>query len=278
MCLGAHVSISGGLQNACDHAVKTNSNAIQIFTKNQIRWDFEELEEENIRIFKDCISKLKITPISHISYLINLGSADENIEQKSFNLFIEEIKRCHALGINQLIFHPGSNKNLTEDKTIGKISSNLKKIIDLTYAYNDVSLAIETTAGQGSSIGYKLEHIRDMINIINSDRIKVCVDTCHIFAAGYNIRNEEGYISFTEIFDKLIELNKLASFHLNDSMRELGSRVDRHAHIGEGFIGLETFKYIINDDRFKNIPKVVETPGGDEEHKKDIETIRKLKI
>ncbi|MHB1665449.1 MAG: deoxyribonuclease IV [bacterium] len=278
MLLGAHVSIAGGLQNACGHAVKTNSNAIQIFTKNQIRWDFEELKEENIRIFKDCISKLKITPIPHISYLINLGSADENIEQKSFNLFIEEIKICYMLGINQLIFHPGSNKNLTEDKTINKISSNLKKIIDLTHAYNDVSLVIETTAGQGSSIGYKLEHLRDMINIINSDRIKVCVDTCHIFAAGYNIRDEEGYISFTEIFDKLIGLNKLASFHLNDSMKELGSRVDRHAHIGEGFIGFETFKYIVNDDRFKNIPKVVETPGGDKEHKSDIETIRKLKI
>ncbi len=278
MCLGAHVSILGGLQNACGHAFKTGSSAIQIFTKNQIRWDFEELKEENIRIFKDCISKLKITPVSHISYLINLGSADENIEQKSFSLFMEEIKRCHMLGINQLIFHPGSNKNLTEDKTIGKISSNLKKIIDLTYAYDDVSLTIETTAGQGSSIGYKLEHIRDIINVINSDRIKVCVDTCHIFAAGYDIRDEEGYINFTNIFNKLIGLNKLVSFHLNDSMKELGSRVDRHANIGEGFIGLKTFKYIINDDRFKNIPKVVETPGGDEEHKRDIEIIRKLKI
>jgi deoxyribonuclease-4 len=280
MLLGAHVSIAGGLENSCVHAVQTGSNAIQIFTKNQVRWDFKDLQEDVAANFKNCINKLNITPISHISYLINLGSADENIERKSYNLFIEEIKLCHILGISLLVFHPGSNKNLTEDEAVKKISFNLKKIIEETnalYGY-DVSLTIETTAGQGATIGYKLEHIRDMIDIIDNDRMKVCVDTCHIFAAGYDIRSEDGYNNFMETFDRLIGLNKLSVFHLNDSMNELGSKIDRHAGIGKGFIGTDTFKFIINDRRFDNTPMVVETPGNDTEHKQDIDIIKSLKI
>ncbi|RZD16038.1 MAG: deoxyribonuclease IV [Candidatus Acididesulfobacter guangdongensis] len=280
MLIGAHVSIAGGLENSCVHAVQTGSNAIQIFTKNQVRWDFKDLKEDVAANFKNCINKLEITPISHISYLINLGSTDENVERKSYNLFIEEIKRCHILGINQLIFHPGSNKNLTEDETVKKISFNLKKIIEETNALygGDVSLTIETTAGQGAAIGYKLEHIRDMIGIIDSDRMKVCIDTCHIFAAGYDIRSEDGYNNFMETFSRLIGLNRLSAFHLNDSMKDLSSKIDRHAGIGKGFIGTDTFKFIINDKRFDNTPMVVETPGNDSEHKQDIDIIKSLRI
>ncbi len=280
MLLGAHVSIAGGLENSCVHAIQTGSNAIQIFTKNQVRWDFKDLQEETAINFKNCINKLNITPISHISYLINLGSTDENVEKKSYNLFIEEIKRCHILGIKQLVFHPGSNKNLTEDEAVKKISLNLKKIIKETDVLHggDVSLTIETTAGQGAAIGYKLEHIRDMIGIIDSDRMKVCVDTCHVFAAGYDIRSEDGYNNFMEKFNRFIGLNKLSAFHLNDSMKDLSSKIDRHAGIGKGFIGTDTFKFIINDERFDNTPMVVETPGGDAEHKQDIDIIKSLRI
>lgn len=281
MLLGAHVSISGGLENSCVHAVQTGSNAIQIFTKNQVRWNFKELHEKDVVNFKNCINELNITPISHISYLINLGSADENVERKSYNLFIEEIKRCRILGIKQLVFHPGSNKNLTEYETVKKISFNLKKIIEETnalYGDDDVFLTIETTAGQGAAIGYKLEHIRDMINIIASDRMKVCIDTCHIFAAGYDIRSEDGYNSFMETFSRLIGLDRLSAFHLNDSMKDLGSKIDRHIGIGKGFIGANTFKFIINDKRFDSTPMIIETPGNDDEHKQDIDIIKSMKI
>jgi deoxyribonuclease-4 len=276
MLLGSHVSISGGVNNACFHAKMTGSSAIQIFTKNQVQWAAGELDEKEINGFKVCVLENRLTVIAHLAYLINLGSNSNEIEERSISGFINEIKRCHLLGINQLIFHPGSNKYLDEKETIKKISLNLKKIIKETSAYKEVLIAIETTAGQGYQVGYKLEHIKSIIDIVESQRITVCIDTCHIFTAGYDIRTIQGYNSFIDNFDKVIGLNKLSAIHLNDSAKTLGSRVDRHANIGKGFIGKNTFKYIMNDNKLKNIPIVIETPGNDEGHKIEIELLKSL--
>ncbi len=277
MVLGAHVSVAGGLKNACISAENTGSTAIQIFTKSQLRWQAKELNVNEIKDFKECAAAQKLIVLSHLSYLVNLGSSDEDITKKSLNAFICEINRCSMLGIKYLIFHPGSNKNLTEEETINKIAENLNIILSKTKDFKNVILVIETTAGQGNQIGYKPEHIAEIIKLSNnSERLGVCIDTCHIFAAGYDIRTFDAYDNFMKYFDKIIGFNKLYAFHLNDSLKPLGSKIDRHAPIGKGYIGLEAFRFILNDKRLENIPLIIETPGGDKEHKADLDTLKNL--
>ena len=277
MVLGAHVSVAGGLKNACNSAENTGSTAIQIFTKSQLRWQAKELDLNEINAFKKCTAAQKLIVLTHLSYLVNLGSSDEDIKEKSLNAFINEIKRCGILGIKYLIFHPGSNKNLTEAETINKIAKNLNIILRKTKDFKNVILVIETTAGQGNQIGYKLEHIAEIINLLdNPERFGVCIDTCHIFAAGYDIRTQVFYNNFMENFDKIIGFNKLCAFHLNDSLKPFGSKIDRHAPIGKGYIGLDAFKLILKDKRLDNIPLIIETPGGDKEHKADLDILKSL--
>jgi len=275
--LGAHVSIAGGLKNACLHAKNTDSNAIQIFTKSQLQWSAKELDSEEAVSFKECIASRNLTVAVHLSYLINLGSTDETIKEKSVNAVISEIKRCSLLGIKHLVFHPGSNKYLGEEETIRQIALNLRIIIKQTAEFKDVILVIETTAGQGNQIGYKLEHIAKIINLTGyAERLGVCIDTCHIFAAGYDIRTLLEYNKFMDYFEKIIGLNKLKVMHINDSLKPLGSKVDRHAPIGKGFIGIDTFGFIVNDKRLNGVPLIVETPGGDKEHKIDLDTLKNM--
>ncbi len=275
--LGAHVSIAGGLKNACNSAKEIGSNAIQIFTKSQLRWQAKELDLKDIKDFKKCAESQKLVVLSHLSYLVNLGSSDEDITEKSLNAFIDEIKRCSALGIKYLIFHPGSNKNLTETESIHKIAQNLNIILGKSKDFTNVILVIETTAGQGNQIGYKLEHIAEIIKQSdNPKRLGVCIDTCHIFAAGYDIRTTDTYNNFMKNFDKIIGFNKLCAFHLNDSLKPLGSKIDRHAPIGKGYIGLNAFRFILNDKKLSNIPLIIETPGGDKEHKTDLDILNSL--
>lgn len=273
--LGAHVSIAGGLANACLHAQNTASNAIQIFTKNQLQWSAKEPDFNEIDSFKRCVSKDKLTVVAHLSYLVNLGSTDESLREKSVTAAINEIRRCRLLGIKSLIFHPGSNKHLTEDETIRQIVSNLSEIIKQTEESKDVNLVLETTAGQGHQIGYRSEHIARIIELLGGDmRLGVCIDTCHIFAAGYDIRTLQAYNKYMDDFDNIIGLDRLKAIHINDSLKPLGSNVDRHASIGKGYIGQDAFGFIVNDKRLKGIPLIVETPGNDNEHKIDLDIVK----
>jgi len=278
MLLGAHVSIAGGLKNACLSAKNTGSNAIQIFTKSQLQWQAKELDFAEASSFKECIAGQKLTVAAHLSYLVNLGSTDEIIKEKSINAVISEIKRCGMLGIKYLIFHPGSNKNLSGEETVKQIALNLNIIMQQAAEFKNVVLVIETTAGQGNQTGYKLEHIARIFELAaDAERLGVCIDTCHIFAAGYDIRTLAGYNEFMENFDKIIGIKKLCAVHLNDSMKSLGSKVDRHAMIGRGSIGINTFRFIVNDERLRNIPLIIETPGGDKEHKIELDILKSLR-
>ncbi|MHB8232178.1 MAG: deoxyribonuclease IV [bacterium] len=275
--LGAHVSIAGGLKNACLHARNTGSDAIQIFTKSQLQWSAKELDFNEAFSFKECIVRENLTVAAHLSYLVNLGSADETIREKSISGIINEIKRCRLLGIKYLIFHPGSNKYLTEEETIKQIALNLSGIIKKTAEFKGVILVVETTAGQGNQIGYKPEHIARIIELAGeSERLGVCIDTCHIFAAGYDIRTLAGYDEFMKNFESIIGFNRLKVMHLNDSLKSLGSKVDRHAPIGKGCIGLDAFRFIVNDKRLKGVPLIIETPGSDEEHKIDLDILKDM--
>ena len=275
--LGTHVSIAGGLKNVCAHAKNTGSDAVQIFTKSRLRWQAKELDDCEVSSFRQCTAGQKLTVVAHLSYLVNLGSTDEIIKEKSIGGIIAEIERCDLLGIKYLIFHPGSNKNLTEEETIKQIAFNLNIVMQKTAEFKNVILALETTAGQGNQIGYKLEHIAKIFGLAGyCERLGICIDTCHIFAAGYDIRTFNEYNGFMENLDKIIGIKKLCAVHLNDSLKPLGSKVDRHAPIGKGYIGEDAFRFIVNDGRLKDIPLIIETPGGDKEHKIDLDILKNM--
>jgi len=274
--LGAHTSIQGGVASSILLAEKLGFSAIQIFTKNNNRWKGKPITEEEASLFKTRLNKSRIKfVVSHDSYLINLCAVDEENLKRSREAFKEEIDNCEKLGIRHLNFHPGSHGGKGEDFGIKLIAESLNEIHSLT-KYSNVSSMLETTAGQGTAIGYSFEHLRKIIDLIeDKERMSVCIDTAHVFAAGYDIRNEKSYDSVIKDFDNIIGLEKLQCFHLNDSKKPCGSRVDRHDHIGNGFIGLEGFSNIMNDDRLKHIPKILETPKG-KDQLEDLENIRIL--
>jgi deoxyribonuclease IV len=277
MLLGAHVSIAGGLFNAPIRGKEIGCSAIQIFTKNQRQWKHAPLTEEQIEQYKNELTKscIKIV-IAHDSYLINLCSPDKNNLHKSRESFIFELARCQALGISGLVFHPGAHMDLGEKKGLSLIAESINIGLEKFPEIN-TKLLLETTAGQGTSLGYRFEQLEQIIRKIDAkEKVGVCIDTCHIFAAGYDIRTSESYQVTFKKFDDIIGLNKLGVFHLNDSKKEFGSRVDRHERIGEGKIGLEAFRLIMNDLRFKNVPKILEIPGGENCYKQDIALLESL--
>lgn len=275
--LGAHTSIAGGVSKSVDLAESLGFTAMQIFTKNNNRWEAKPLDKIEINSFKTKLKNSKIKfVVTHDSYLINLCANDKSILEKSRNAFIDELTRCEQLGIPHLNFHPGAHGGIGEAEGIKIIAESLNIIHDKTIDYK-VSSMIELTAGQGTSIGYKFEHIRDIINQVDEKkRITICIDTAHIFAAGYDIKDPNNYKKVMKEFDDTIGLDRLKCFHINDSKKELGSRVDRHDHIGKGFIGLEGFSNIMNDKRLVNIPKILETPKG-KNQLEDLENLKKLK-
>ncbi len=278
--LGAHTSIAGGVSKSVDLAEKLGFTAMQIFTKNNNRWFQKPLEEKEIELFKTKLNKSNIKfVVSHDAYLINLCAIKEDILKKSRAAFLDELKRCELLGIPYLNFHPGAHLGAGEEDGIKLIAESINIAHEKTKGYK-VSSMLEVTAGQGSSIGYRFEHLRDIIDLIEEkERMSVCIDTAHIFAAGYNIKDQKNYKKVINDFDEIIGLERLKCFHINDSKKELGSRVDRHAHIGKGFIGLEGFTNIMNDKRLNKIPKILETPKGKEqlEDLENLEVIRGLK-
>jgi deoxyribonuclease-4 len=259
--IGAHVSASGGVFNAPINAKAIGAKAFALFTKNQRQWAAKPLDEQIISKFKKELEKSEILPkhvLPHDSYLINLGHPDEEKRAKSLEAFIDELKRCEQLGLDKLNFHPGSHlKLINEDNCLELISKSMNEALRQTKA---VSLVIENTAGQGSNLGYNLKHLEYLVkNSIDSDRVGVCIDTCHIFTAGYDLRTQEVYDETMKKFDTLIGFEYLKGMHLNDSKPDLGSRVDRHDSIGVGKLGIDTFKFIMNDERINDIPMILET-------------------
>jgi deoxyribonuclease-4 len=275
--LGAHTSTSGGVSKSIYLAEKLGFTTMQIFTKNNNRWFQKPLEEKEIVSFKSKLKTSKIEfVISHDSYLINLCAKDESILKKSRSAFLDELKRCELLGIPYLNFHPGAHLGAGERDGIKLIAESLNSAHEKTKNYK-VSSMLETTAGQGTAIGYHFEQLQKIIELVESkERMSVCIDTAHIFAAGYDIKNPKEFKIVIKDFDEIIGLDRLKCFHMNDRKKELGSRVDRHEHIGKGFIGLDGFSNIMNDRRLKKIPKILETPKG-KEQLEDLENIAALK-
>ncbi len=259
--IGAHVSASGGVENAPLNAEKLGANAFAFFTKNQRRWEAKPLTAKNISLFKERCQALDFLPeqiLPHDSYLINLGHPEAEALDKSRVAFIDEIQRCQQLGLKYLNFHPGSHlRVISESESLDRVSESINFALSET---DEVVAVIETTAGQGSNLGYDFSQIAQIIDgVIDKKRVGVCIDTCHIFAAGYPLNTQaECQKTFNEFSEK-VGFEYLCGMHLNDSKVALGARVDRHHSLGQGEIGLEVFKFIMQDERFRGVPLVLET-------------------
>lgn len=275
--LGAHVSISGGVSKAVERAEKLGFTAMQIFTKNNNRWFSKPIDETEAERFRLLLKNSQIKfVVSHSSYLINLCAKNHDTLKKSRASLIDELNRCEILNIPYLNFHPGAHGGQGEKEGIKIIAESINIAHSETKNFQVKSM-LELTAGQGTNLGYRFEHIAEIIDLVkDKNRMAVCIDTAHIFAAGYDIRTPEAYEKTMSEFDKVIGLDKLKLLHMNDSKKELGSRKDRHEHIGKGFIGLEGFANIMNDKRIENVPKILETPKG-KEQTEDIENLKTLK-
>ncbi len=259
---GAHVSIAGGMHRAFERGARLQCRAIQIFLKSSNQWKAKLLTEQDQVLFKEARKSGAIKAVlAHDSYLINLGSPDRDLYRKSLDALVEEMTRANFLGVQHLVLHPGAHRGAGIAAGVARVAGALTRALDLVEP--PVTILLENTAGQGSCIGYRFEHLAGILERIrNAVRVGVCLDTCHLFAAGYDIRTAEGFEKTLREFDRLIGLGKISAFHVNDSKKELGSRVDRHFHIGQGFIGLDAFRFLLNDKRFLAIPKILETPKG----------------
>lgn len=261
--LGAHMSIAGGVGNALLEGKKVACDAIQIFTKSSRQWASKPYTKEEVQLFEINRKETGITNIiAHDSYLLNLGSPDSFLRTRSVAAFIDELERCETLGVTNLVAHPGSHTGAGEVEGIKTIAKSLDEVHEACPGYN-VKVTLEITAGQGSNLGYRFQQIRDIMDSTReSDRLRVCFDTEHAFAAGYDMRTKEGYERTFAEFDDAIGIKHLAAFHLNDSKKEFNSRIDRHEHIGKGFIGIEAFRLLMNDKRFWGLPMCLETDKG----------------
>lgn len=275
--LGAHMSISGGVHTAFTRGTSIGCMTMQVFVKNNNQWQGRALTGEDIKNYKTEESKASIAPVvAHAAYLINLCAPDKSILKKSRAAFADELTRCESLGIKALIFHPGAHLGTGEGDGIKRVAESLNIAHDQT-AGSHVLSAIESTAGQGSTLGYRFEHLRSIIDLVEErERMAVCLDTCHLFAAGYHIGTESGWEDTLKAFDDIVGLNRLVAVHVNDSKKEFGSRVDRHEHVGSGKIGLQGFRSLMNDPRLTNIPKILETPKSEDMHE-DVENMTVLK-
>lgn len=256
------MSASGGVEMAPENAHAIGATAFAFFTKNQRQWFSSPLTDKSIELFKERCDKYGYTPaqiLPHDSYLINLGSPDKEGLEKSRNSFIEEMRRCAQLGLDRLNFHPGSHLNkVSEEDSLKLIAESINIALDEVAG---VSAVIENTAGQGSNLGYRFEQLRYIIDLVdNKDRVGVCIDTQHAFASGYDMRTQELYDKVMKELDDVVGLKYLMGMHLNDSMKNLASKVDRHEKLGEGLIGYDLFRYIMSDVRLDGIPLILETP------------------
>ena len=259
--VGAHVSASGGVFNAPLNAKAIGAKAFALFTKNQRQWSAKPLDEETIELFKNNLKESGIEPkhvLPHDSYLINLGHPEEEKRKKSLDAFIDEVRRCEQLGLDKLNFHPGSHlKKIDEERCLDLIAESMNIALNET---EGVTLVIENTAGQGSNLGHRFEHLARLIDkVSDKSRVGVCLDTCHTFTAGYDLRSKEAYEETMKEFDRIVGFEYLRGMHINDSKPKLGSRVDRHHSLGCGEIGWDAFGFIMNDPRMDDIPLILET-------------------
>jgi deoxyribonuclease-4 len=277
MKFGAHESISGGVFEALYRGRTATCETIQMFNKSNNQWRAKKLEQDELDKYFAAIEETGISvTCSHASYLINLASPDAALNKKSYDGFKEEVERCNLLKIPNLVVHPGSHVGTGEEPGMNAIIANLNKLL-AAVKNNTVTVCLETTAGQGSNLGYTFEQIAYMINgVEDKAHIGVCMDTCHVFAAGYPIIDPADYKATMKKFDDLVGLDKLRVMHLNDSKKGLGSKVDRHEHIGKGEIGLEGFRNIVNDKKLAKVPMIIETPKEDE-LLEDIENLKVLR-
>ncbi len=281
LLLGAHVSIAGGLENAITRGESIGCTCIQIFTKSNRQWNAKKITNEQAELFKKTAQSSTIPLsriITHASYLINIGSSNEALAHKSIAALVDELERCDLLGIPYLVLHPGASVDASLEKTL----ENISKSLDIVFKQfkGSTLLLLETMSGQGSGVCYKLEQLAQIIKTSHHKaRLGVCVDTCHIFAAGYHVDTPEGYQAFWQQFDDLLGLNHLYAIHINDSKGACGSRIDRHADIGKGAMGLPFFTMLFNDKRFFDILKTLETPETDDvmkDYARNMEIIRGL--
>jgi deoxyribonuclease-4 len=277
MIFGAHESIAGGVYKAIERGQQATCDTIQMFNKSNNQWRAAKLKPEEVETFFKLIEETGITvATSHTSYLINIGSPDKALGEKSYRSLKEEMERCETLKIPNLVMHPGSHVGSGEETSMNTICEYINRLFN-ELPNNHVTLLLETTAGQGTNLGCTFEQLAYMIDRVeDKDRIGVCLDTCHIFAAGYPLVDPKDYKKTMKQFDDIIGLDRLRIIHMNDSLKEFGSHRDRHEHIGKGFIGLEGFRNIVNDKRLKNIPMILETPKG-EDLAEDIENLKVLR-
>lgn len=261
---GAHMSVAGGLHHAVEAAVEHECGTVQIFSKNANQWIGKPLSDDDVAVFRKAVKKAKLKfATAHDSYLINLAAPDDALYQKSIAAFADEVERAEALGLSYLVMHPGAHTGSGIDAGVQRVAAGLDEVHKRCPGYK-VKVLLETTAGQGSCLGAKFEEIAAILDRVkDSKRLGVCLDTCHAFAAGYEIHTEAGYAATFDEFDDLIGLSRLKLFHLNDSVKPLGSRVDRHAGIGLGCIGTDAFRRLVNDRRFAKLPMILETPKED---------------
>jgi deoxyribonuclease-4 len=260
--VGAHVSASGGVENAPVNAREIGAKAFALFTKNQRQWFSNPLTKASIKAFRENCERYDFKPfqiLPHDSYLINLGHPENEALEKSRASFLDEMQRCEQLGLDRLNFHPGSHlKAISEEECLSRIAESVNIVLDKT---RGVTAVIENTAGQGTNMGHKFEQLKFMIDKVeDKSRVGICIDTCHAFTSGYNIKTPEGYEETFNQFDKIVGFNYLKGMHINDSKKELASRVDRHDNIGKGLLGDDIFRLVMNDSRFDDMPLILETP------------------
>ena len=262
--LGAHMSIAGGYYKAVEEAHRCGCDCVQLFTKNNNQWRAKPITDEEAKLFQDRLRELRIShPISHMSYLINLATPDPELWQKSVESMVIELERADQLGIPYVVVHPGSYTTATEEEGL----ANVARAIDLVHQLRP-RIVLEITAGQGTNLGWKFDHLAAIVaQVRRPERIGICFDSCHAFAAGYDLADRKAYLAMWREFDRQLGLDRLKAIHLNDSKRERGSRIDRHEHIGRGQIGLAGFRNLLSDKRLQRVPMYLETPkenAGDE--------------
>ncbi|MGH7224166.1 MAG: deoxyribonuclease IV [Gemmataceae bacterium] len=265
---GAHMSIAGGCHNALLEARARGCDSVQLFTRAPSQWSGRELSDEDVRLFRRTLRQSQLRQaMAHDCYLTNLASPDEALYRRSLETFLVELQRVERLGLRYLVMHPGAHLDSGEETGLARVAAALDEIHSRTPDFT-VRVLLETTAGQGSTLGDRFEHLaRILARTAESDRLGVCFDTCHVFAAGYALAPADEYQATMRAFDRTIGLRRLRAFHVNDSRKPRGSRVDRHAHIGRGEMGLEPFRLLVNDRRFRNRPMILETPKEEGEEK-----------
>ena len=276
-CLGSHLSVSGGSWKAVEAAIELEIRALQIFTKNASRWVQKPIDPKHVEKFHAAVEEWGAHPLlSHDSYLINLASPKEELFQKSIAAFADELERAELLGLDFLVMHPGAHVGSGVEAGIERIAAGMREAFDRV-PHVKTRVLLENTAGGGSTMGRSFEELRDLLAAIDTpERTGTCIDTCHMFAAGYELRTEEGYQETMKQLDKVLGARRVFALHLNDSKGDLGSHLDRHMHIGDGLIGKKGFQFVMQDDRFAGIPKILETPKVEDMDQQNLSLLEKL--